>query len=101
MRIVNPNIEHHASVEKISASYDGLKEGVGELAGQVKSEATEAASRVGSRAYDFLKEKLSGARSEMSSDLGKIKSYIREEPAKGVAIAFVAGALVSALMRRG
>lgn len=101
MKVVNPSIEQQPSVEKLSATYDNLKGDVSELAGQMKAEASEVASRVGTRAYDFMKDKLEDVRSEASSDLTKIRDYIREEPAKGVAIAFVAGALISVLMRRG
>lgn len=100
MKIINPHIEQYPSVEKISESYDNLKEGVTELAGQVKADASDAASRVGARTYDFVKDKLEAARAEASSDLRKIKTYIREEPAKGVAIAFIAGAVLSLLVRR-
>lgn len=101
MKIISPNIEHNPSVEKIATSYDSLKEGVVELAGQVKSEAGEAAGRMSTRTYDFLKSKLEDIRAEASNDFGKMKDYVRNEPAKGIAAAFVAGAVVSLLMRRG
>lgn len=100
MKSISENIENSPSVEKISTSYNGLKEGVVELAGQVKSEAGDAAGRFGARTFDYLKGKMVDLRSEISDNFEIVKDYVRNEPAKGIAAAFVAGALVSLLMRR-
>jgi len=100
MKVVNPDISQYPSVEKISTSYDTMKAGVSELAEQVTSEAGSAAQRISTRTSEFLMAKLDDLRSSLSSDFGKIKSYVQEEPAKGLAMAFVTGAIVSLLMRR-
>lgn len=100
MKVVTPSVEHYPSVEKISDSIGTLKEGVSEFANQVKAEAETTASRMSVTALEFLKSKFADLRSEFSSDFGKVKSYVQEEPAKGLAIAFAAGALASVLLRR-
>lgn len=100
MKIVTPSTAHYPSVEKISDSIGTLKEGVSELATQVKSEAEVKASKMSVTAIEFLKTKLDDFRAEFSSDFGKVKSYVQDEPAKGLAIAFAAGAVVSILLRR-
>ncbi len=100
MKVVTPSAEHYPSVEKISDSIGTLKEGVSEFATQVKAEAETTASRMSVTAIEFLKAKYADLRSEFSNDFGKMKSYVQEEPAKGLAIAFAAGALVSVLLRR-
>ncbi len=100
MKVVTPSAENYPSVEKISESYGSLKEGVSEFATQVKAEAETTASRLSVTAMDFLKHKYADFRAEFSNDFGKIKSYVQEEPAKGLAIAFAAGALASILLRR-
>lgn len=100
MKVVTPSVEHYPSVNKISGSIDTFKEGVSELATQVKAEAEVKATRLSVTAVDFLKSKMDDLRSEFSSDFGKMKSYVQEEPAKGLAIAFAAGAVVSVLLRR-
>lgn len=100
MKVVTPSVEHYPSVGKISDSIGNLKEGVSELATQVKAEAETTASRLSVTAVEFLKSKLDDMRSEFSSDFGKIKAYVQDEPAKGLAIAFAAGAVASILLRR-
>ena len=100
MKVVNTSVEHYPSVEKISDSIGTLKEGVSELATQIKSEAEEKASRLSVTAMDFLSSKLADAREEVSTDFGKMKAYVQEQPAKGLAMAFAAGAIASILLRR-
>jgi ElaB/YqjD/DUF883 family membrane-anchored ribosome-binding protein len=100
MKVVTPSVEHYPSVEKISDSIGTLKEGVSEFANQVKSEAETTASRMSVTALEFMRSKFTDLRSEFSTDFGKMKSYVQEEPAKGLAIAFATGALVSILLRR-
>lgn len=107
MKVVTPSVEHYPSVEKISGSIDTFKEGVSEfkegvseLATQVKAEAETKATRMSVTAMDFLKSKFEDLRSEFTGDFDKAKAYVQDEPAKGLAMAFAAGAIVSVLLRR-
>lgn len=100
MKVVTPSVDHYPSVEKISGSIGTLKEGVSELATQIKTEAEDKASRLSVTAMDFLSHKLADMRAEVNNDFGKMKAYVQEEPAKGLALAFAAGAVVSILLRR-
>lgn len=100
MKVVTPSVEHYPSVEKISDSIGTLKEGVSEFANQVKAEAETKATRMSVTAVEFLKSKLDDLRSEFSGDFDKVKAYVQDEPAKGLAMAFAAGAIASILLRR-
>lgn len=100
MKVVTPSVEHYPSVEKISGSIGTFKEGVSELATQVKAEAETKATRLSVTAMDYLKSKFEDLRSEFAGDFSKAKSYVQDEPAKGLAMAFAAGAIVSILLRR-
>lgn len=99
MKIVN-NTTDYSSVNKISHSIDDLKEGVSELAGQVKADASVAAAEIGSRTSEYLKAKSADLRATFDRDLNQVRTYVQEQPVKGLAFAFLAGAVISLFMRR-
>ena len=100
MKIVHMNPDQAASVEKISESFETMKEGVGELAHQIKDETAHAASVAKEKTYDAVGNFLSGARKTVSSDFESVKSYIKREPVKGLAFAFLAGVLLNGMLRK-
>lgn len=62
--------------------------------------AENAVHQLGGQVTDFLKTQKEAVSSTISKDIDHARAYVRKEPAKGLAMAFAAGALLSLLIRR-
>ena len=101
MKVVHHlNPEQAEAVEKISESFETMKEGVGELAHQIKDETVSVASRAGEKAYAYAGDAVSTVRKAVATDFEQVKSYITREPVRGLALAFLAGVLLNGMMRK-
>jgi len=78
--------------EKLHAVVDKAADGLGTAEERLRSEARSAAEKV--------REGKELARSQGEELVGKVTDYVRENPLTALGIAFVAGALFSALNRR-
>lgn len=82
---------------------DSLSEAASKTAAsalELKDETVAAAQQIGNRLIRTVKDQADTISSTVSNDMDKVRDYVRREPAKGLAMAFAAGALVSILMRR-
>ncbi|MES2729066.1 MAG: hypothetical protein V4621_03075 [Pseudomonadota bacterium] len=82
--------------ENAAASASSLKRD----AGNVARDAVYAAKNVGGQLADLARDKADTLSHVVTTDLDRVKAYVKDQPAKGLGFAFIAGALAALFLGR-
>jgi ElaB/YqjD/DUF883 family membrane-anchored ribosome-binding protein len=86
----------NATTERFAAKAHETIDRVADTANQAEREARAAAQRAAERAREMQERAMQAA----DENIGKLRSYVEHNPLTSAGIAFAAGVVLSALLRR-